>query len=237
MEHKEELIEKVERYLSGKLSREEVKEGLDQDLSSEELDEFIDAFKTSKQLIELSGLREDLKSIQEEYFAENEKPPKRNSIWLWATIAMAAALMAIVIFSGILKPGPPVFEDYFTPYDNIVSIRGDEGDLNKAMSLYSMEKYKEALAEFAKIKADTISQTLLFYEAISALAISELDLAVENLNTLSNTNNNIYWQQTKWYLALALWQKGEIDESKEKLLTIQEDEKQYALAKELIKSL
>lgn len=72
MELKEELIEKVERYLSGELTRKEVKEENDKTLSDEELDEVIDLYNTSENLIELAGMREDLKSIHQEYIAETQ---------------------------------------------------------------------------------------------------------------------------------------------------------------------
>ena len=116
MEHKEELIDKVERYLSGKLSREEVKEEIDQEISDEELDEAIDLYNASKDLIELSGLKEDLKSIHEEYIAETEaekadESSGRNPIWLWATVAMAATVLAVAVFSGVFKQSSPEFND------------------------------------------------------------------------------------------------------------------------------
>ena len=237
MEHKEELIEKVERYLSGKLSREEVKEDQGPELSSEELDEAIDLYNTTKDLIELSGMREDLKSIHEEYIAETEKPVKQNSFRLWASVAMAAALLAIAVFSGIFEQGEVKFEDYFEPYPDIVSMRGTTGDLNEALRLYSLEQYTEALAEFNKIQVDSINDTILFYQAVSALAIAKFDLAVDKLNTLRGYENNTFWQQTKWYLALALWQKGEIDEAKTILGKIGRGESDFPRAQNLLESL
>lgn len=239
MEHKEELIDKVERYLSGKLSREEVKEDLDQELSDKELDEAIDLYNASKDLIELSGLREDLKSIHEEYIAETEaevepeEPAGKRPIWLWATAAMAATVLAVAVFSGLLKNNTPEFDDYFEAYPDIVSMRGDQASVDEAMRLYNMKKYGEALAEFDKIQVDTLNDTILFYQAVSALATAELNVALKNFKTLQNYKDNTFWVQTKWYLALTLWQAGKLEEAKALLETVEEGEKDYEKAQDL----
>lgn len=244
MEQKEELIEKVERYLSGKLSRKEVVEDQDQELSSEELDEAIDLFKTSKDLIELSGLKEDLKSIHKDYMAESEAPPKRNNLWIWATMAMAASVLAIAIFSGVFKTGTPLFEDYFEPYADVVTSRGSNDPENpmavnflSGMNLYSIGNYSAALTEFAKIDPDSITSTVLFYEGIAFMATSQFDKAIENFENLSLGEKNPYWLQTHWYLALSYWQSGNIDKSRALLNSLDKRSRSYDLAQGLLKKL
>lgn len=234
MELKEELIEKVERYLSGELTRKEVKEENDKTLSDEELDEVIDLYNTSENLIELAGLREDLKSIHKEYIAETQG---KKTTWIWWTAAVAAVLTFLLIFTGVLQDKSPEFNDFFTPYPDLISMRGGEYGLKEAMKYYSQQDYQAALKEFSNINPDSINQEVLFYQSIAALAVDQYQLAVTNLEKLSALDSNIYWQQTKWYLGLAYWQTGEIEKAKEIFAKIESGESQYDAARELLKEL
>ena len=245
MELREELIEKVERYLSGKLSREEVKEDNVSDLSNEEIDEAVDLFETSRDLIELNGLREDLQSIHEDYIAENTTATKEvskkkgNSLRVWALLAIAATLVVISVFSGIFKSGGPQFDEYFEAYPNLISMRGDEISIAEAMRLYSSKDYEAALVEFSGIALDSMNEDLLFYQAISSMAVAKFELAVGNLRKLAALakNQNQYWQQTNWYLGLALWQTGKVDEARSLLAGIKEGQYNYESALQLIDGL
>lgn len=241
MELKEELIEKVERYLSGELTRKEVKEENDTTPSDDELDEAIDLFNTSKNLIELSGLREDLKSIHEEYIAETESEiaevKSKKTTWVWWTAAVAAVAILLAVFSGVLQNQSPQFDDYFEPYHDLLSMRGSEGDLGTAMRYYSLQDYEAALKEFDKLVSDSLNHDLLFYQAIAALASDRYKLAQSNLERLVASKNNTYWQQTKWYLGLAYWKEGQVDKAKEILSKIEQGEDQYDKARDLLMDL
>lgn len=243
MELKEELIEKVERYLSGELTRKEVKEENDTTPSDDELDEAIDLFNTSKNLIELSGLKEDLKSIHEEYIADTEaeeagvETKGKNTVWMWWTAAVAAAAILIAVFSGVLQDQSPRFEDYFVPYPDLLSMRGNEGDMGSAMRYYTLQNYEEAIEEFNKLVSDSINHEVLFYQAIAALAIERYQLAENNLEKLLESEDNQYWQQTKWFLALSYWQNGQVEEAKDLLSKIEMQEDRYSQARDLLKDL
>lgn len=241
MELREELIEKVERYLSGELTRKEVKEENGTTLSNEELDEAIDLFNASESLIELSGLREDLKSIHQEYIAETEgeiaKPESKSTIRMWWTVAVAAALIFLAVFSGIFQNNSPQFKDYFSAYPDILSFRGSETQMSNAMRYYSLQNYEAALEEFDKLIADSVNQEALFYQAISALAIEKLELAESNLEKLAKTTNNTFWQQTKWYLALTYWQIGDLEKAREQLAQIKPGHKEYKKAQVLLEDI
>lgn len=241
MELKEELIEKVERYLSGELTRKEVKEENDTPPSDEELDEAVDLYNTSKNLIELSGLKEDLKSIHEEYIAEAEsespEPKSKSTTWMWWTAALAAMALLIAVFSGVLDSKSPQFEDYFKPYPDLFSMRGNEGNMSKAMRYYSLQDYDAAIREFNKFVADSVTHEVLFYQAIAALAIGRYELAETNLEALLKSSDNQYWQQTKWFLGLSYWQSGQLEEARKTLSKIEPTEDQYKKARELLDGL
>ncbi|MCE7991962.1 MAG: hypothetical protein HEP71_08280 [Roseivirga sp.] len=244
MELKEELIEKVERYLSGELTRKEVKEENDTTPSDDELDEAIDLFNASKNLIELSGLREDLKSIHEEYIAETEteedevETKGKNSVWMWWTAAVAAAAILIAVFSGVFQNESPRFEDYFEAYPDLLSMRGNEGNMGNAMRYYSLQDYEAAIKEFDKLITDSLNHEVLFYQAIAALAVEQYKMAQSNLEKLKESKNNTYWQQTKWYLGLAYWQSGQIEKAKEILSSIEPGEdRYYGKARDLLNGL
>ncbi|GAB5523916.1 MAG: hypothetical protein Roseis2KO_17880 [Roseivirga sp.] len=241
MELKEELIEKVERYLSGELTRKEVKEENDIPPSDEELDEAIDLYNTSKNLIELSGLKEDLKSIHEEYIAEAEsespEAKSKSTVWMWWTAAVAAMALLIAVFSGVLDDKSPQFEDYFKPYPDLLSMRGNEGNMDVAMRYYTLQDYEAAIREFNKLMSDSVNHEVLFYQGIAALAIKRYELAETNLERLLKAPDNQYWQQTKWYLGLIYWQSGQLEEAREILSRIEPGEDLYENARELLTGL
>lgn len=241
MEHKEELIEQVERYLAGELTRKEVKEGNDSVLSDKALDEVINLYKTSESLIELSGLKEDLQSIHEEYIAESEseiaEPEGKKTIRIWWTAAVAAAAIIIAVVSGVFNNASPELDDYFKAYPDIYSFRGTETDISSAMRAYSLEQYEDAIARFDELLQDSVSQDALFYQAIAAMAVDKFQLAQTNLELLAAIEAGTFEEQVKWYLALAYWQNGDTAKAKEQLSAIENGDSRYKKAQELLEAL
>lgn len=235
MELREDLIEKVEDYLSGKLSKAEVIEQSGGSLSNDEFDEVVGLFEVSQSLVELEGLKEDLASIHQEFVAEKKTPVR--PIKLWWSMAAAALIVAIAFFSGLFNNSTPEIEDYFVAYHNVISMRGGEASIDEAMRLYSLKNYQEAFSKFSDIQTDTLNDNVLFYQAISAMAIAKPKIAIENLLKLKNHDNNFFWQQTKWYLALAYWQNDQIDKAKAEFQTIKPGQFGYDKSRELIEDL
>ena len=239
MEQKEELIEQVEHYLAGELTRKEVKEG-NTVLSDDELDEAIDLFKTSESLIELSGLKEDLQSIHEEYIAESEsektEPKSKRVFPVWWMVAVAAAVTLIAVVSGVFDNSNPEFDDYFETYPDIYTFRGEETALSDAMRAYTLEKYEDAIVRFDELLQDTVNLDVLFYQAVAAMAIGKFELAQSNLEQLSRAEKNTFFQQTQWYLALTYWQNGEIEKATEQFMRITPANREYENAQELLEN-
>ncbi|GAB5523919.1 MAG: hypothetical protein Roseis2KO_17910 [Roseivirga sp.] len=232
--NKEVDIALLEGYLAGDIEASAVLDVDGNVLSEEALDLAIAEYKDILIHIEGAALKSRLQELQVPAAAS----PEKRSYKLW--YAVAAAVVLVVVAGGIWQSmnRAPEFEDYFSHFDQLVSFRGDAQSLSASgIEAYSRKNYQEAFELLDSLDDSEISDDLSFYLAVSALGSGHVEEAIAVFRRLGMEESNRYYQQTRWYLALAYWQNDQVREAIKTMESIQAGEHKYTEAVELIERL
>lgn len=230
-------IQIIEEFLTGNISREEaIKEG---DFSSgATFDHAVEDYHEGLEGIRDMGLENELKKIHQKLYSSK---PKQFFTKRWIVAAASIILLGVFgfLFLDGLTEAEADFDSYFQPYPNYDLMRDkDTNALDKALGMYVQEKFDSAQLSFLSIKMDTLNYDYSFYLGITYLANREFPKASEILkSTLSEDHENPYYQQTRWYLALAYWQNNQTDQAISELELIRKDQFKYDEAQELLEQL
>tara|TARA_R110000850_G_scaffold150497_1_gene273313 strand:- start:233111 stop:233812 length:702 start_codon:yes stop_codon:yes gene_type:complete len=191
----------TEKYFSNRLSEAEfvkLQELLETDAA------FREAFYSELEIQQaLAG--EKHRSLKER-FEKLEEIPKRKNNWHLYAAAIAALIAIGSLFYNTEPNYQEVYAVHFEPYPNIVTpvVRNaSETPIEKAYSYYNNRKYKDAIKAFEELKITDTTGFVTFYYAMSLMADSQVEKAI---NTLENPNWEIpqkLQSQTDWYLALS----------------------------------
>lgn len=208
-------MEEIELFLENKLKGDDLKEfekhlkddkNLAQQLSNYHL-----AVKEISKICK-DELKSKLKYIHNDLILDQDKQKQRRTAYLRiAAVFLGLIILAVpILYYKNLKQAnnDQLFTEYFSPYTNVVSNRGSEIDENNilnasAMYYYDKKEYGKALLNFEELLERTNLETsALFYYGISCLGAGEDNKAIEVLNKLSKSEDNVYYEQVIWYLAL-----------------------------------
>jgi len=242
-----ELLEKIELFLQGKLDNEEYNQFKKQIESDKELAQTVESYRSAIKGIEITEraeLKNTLQNIHKEYI-ENHKRKNKNMLLKIAAVFIGFVLLSSPFIYKYIAGGTStekLFAANFQPYPDLISQRSETTSnvmLLEAMSYYKNKEYENASVLFTELlsgqfKTDTL---LMLYNGISILGANHPDSAINRFDILIN-NNNRFSETAKWYKALALIETKRIEEAK-KLLTSIVDSKSYNFikAKEIIKEL
>ena len=132
-----------------------------------------------------------------------------------------------------------IFGKYFSPYENIVTVRSDRSKyLNEAMKQYSEGNYNNAVTLFKKILKDKPKDVYsLFYCGISLLDIGKYKEARTKFNKLLKIENNVFREQTEWYVGLTYLKSYDVNKAISIFEKLGTDSNEYNSAKKIIKNL
>ena len=222
-------ISLLEKYLAG-----EVDELLDENgvaLTPEEIEVVIDEYKELQIHLEGAALKAQLKERHGAGAPKLRKSKRMN--WLAAAAVMALAITFAFFWQG--NAGPQ-FDDYFSHFNQLERNRGDaSSSYTAALEAYSRRNYEEAFNLFSKLEDAPIEAS--FFEGVSALAADRAQLAINAFLKAGVDPMNRYYQQTRWYLALAYWQAGEVEKARKYWSSIPEGEFNFELAQALLRLL
>lgn len=224
----------LESYLAGDIEANEVLDVDGNAVPKDSLELAISEYRDVLVQLEGAALKEQLKGMR----ASLEPKPGRNGSRLWYAVAAAVLVLvgAGVVWQNLNKP--PVFEDYFGHFDQLVSLRGEEG--NKAaegIEAYSDRNYNKAFDLLSAVGEEGLNAELKFYLGVSALGSDHVKEAIRIFEEIGIERPNKYYQQTRWYLALAYWKNGNTDQATDMLESIEEGQFKYDKARELLSSL
>lgn len=139
-------------------------------------------------------------------------------LWKYIT-GLAAALIIFLLASQFLferqLSNQQIFDHYFEPYPNMISIKGENHELlYKAMLYYDVGDYDSAIVLFDKVEIADNSFALSFYKGISYLATDEAEYSIPLFEGLTK-NRNQFSEQAGWYYGLALLKSGKTSDAKQ----------------------
>jgi lipopolysaccharide biosynthesis regulator YciM len=128
-----------------------------------------------------------------------------------------------------------LFFTNFSPYMNITTQRGSDDSQqrstlqNAAMHFYNNRDYNKAIVNFEELfKSQNSPDSLVqFYYGISCLGAQHNQKAVEVFSKLSSKKNYLFYDQSKWYLALSYLQNHDKEATIRTLKEIIEEKGDY----------
>ncbi len=165
---------------------------------------------------------------------ENEKEDnkEKSSFVLGPMISYTLAFVIIGLAAQISDSYDPIrsfsnsraFTFYFEPISishiyNSLDADDIEDSKMEAIERYSRQEYDDALTLLQEINKTDNDDALLLIEAISHLNRGEIELAIQQLEQVTEQNEELK-EHAQWYLALASIKNGEMNKSKNILLDI-----------------
>ncbi len=146
-------------------------------------------------------------------------------------IALLAAAYFLFL-SPATQPEALYAQNFSLPPDNL-TVRGDESQqlLNEAMAQYNDQHFAQALQRFDAWEAQHAdSIPVIFYSAISHMALGEMQPAIDKLQmiVLERKADPSYSAASRWYLALAYLRDGEKTKAEELLKALAGGSSSYA---------
>jgi len=242
---KEQLIEK---YLSNKLNKEEIKLFLELKNNDSAFREEVE-FQESVQ--QVCKIEDDLKfkkmiaSFEEEL--QQEKNRLNSNRNLYYKIAAAAVLiisfgyLATTVFLKTTS-NTELFASYFEPSKNvsypITRSSKEQNQLTEAFMAYDSKNYDEASLLFENYFKETKDTTILYYKANVLLASNKPNQAIELFKSVENSSSKLA-PRTHWYKALAYLKTNRQKEAIQELeiLIKNQDDFKKEEAKKLLKKL
>lgn len=246
--------DRIEAYLLGELSPAE-REAFE--LEMKDNPELLDAVE------EMKALQEELVALEREQFVDQlnqirteleegevqqtdqdtssptDPPPSVRKMPRWYFAAAAGLLLLIIPMYLLLKPSDSLFEQYFTPYEDLYSNRGSaEEEIKLALKDYNDGQFKTSLPHFdAYLEQVPSDSEAVFYAGIAHLGAGQSQEASQLLETVT-ANGFLYQIQAKWYLALSYLESDMSDQAKTILKELANSTNSYQnKAAELLKKL
>ncbi len=217
----QEIFEKIEAYLQGRMSVEE-KEQFQQQLNQDPgLQKIMEEQLALTNAIETEGLKNKLNSIYDHQFGTHKQ--KGNVIFLkrFRPILAAASVALLVlaawlIFRNTEQPNEQLFSQYYERPAGLPTTLGIQTNeaFSEGMIEYKLGNFSEAqqfwlplLAQFPE------NDTLQFYLGINYLELSQLDSADNYLNKVAEKEESKLRMNAKWYSSLVQLRQEKKDEA------------------------
>lgn len=221
----QEEFEKIEAYLHGELSGDEVvsfedllKTNPEFKTKFEDIKAVLTGIETQSMKEQLDDFHNDMQSSESELIV-NE--PKVRSLQ-WKKIAVAAVLIiglgSFWLFNG--SSNDKLYSEYFLPDPGLPTTMSstDNYEFYEAMVDYKRGKYETAISKWESLsKAKPNNDTLNYFIGVAHLANKNENLALSYLETASKNPEFPLIDDTYYYLGLAYLKDGNVEKSKESL--------------------
>lgn len=174
-----------------------------------------DCMKCKTRILELY----DIMKTREEIYTQNSQFFNTKTINLkYQWIKMAAVFLGLIAvavslylyFSGASQNYQRLYAQNFDPYMDVITERSNASSTFDTLfnailaEHYNKGDYDGANPLFENLyKPGNTGDTLLFYYGVSSLASSNYEKAIHLFNELSFFKESIFYEQSRWYLALA----------------------------------
>ena len=190
----------LDQYHTGQLSQEEQIE-FDQfakDIEFRELAELGHAYNNVVRKERLSSFQNKVMSWENDQANSDKK--NYTKIVLWFGLLALIGLVAWFF----LKPqnqSDILYAEYFRPFDNLerpLERSEDREDvITKSFVAYESGEYRTANNLFDQVPTDSVTDGVIFYHAITKLALGEIEAAASDFNSIATTSS--YRIPAVWY--------------------------------------
>ncbi len=163
----------------------------------------------------------NLKKALDNYHTEIEDTPHKKR-WTKEKIALASSLFILIcvcIWALITRgnSSDKVFEAHFKTAPSITSSDGNSSNFEffHGMTNYKRKEYDEAISKWEHLyAAKPANDTLIYYLGVANLAVGKIRQASNYLEKATVNPNSVYFEKSKYYLALSLLKEHKIENAK-----------------------
>ena len=231
----DEDILKVQSYLEGSLTEEEVKQ---LQILMETSPEFsksvifqskvLSLIEATKKADRKEQMLSDFRSITKDRPTKSLHFQKRTT---WYAVAASFAILIIISIWQMLdnNSSKKTFSSYYKPYDGMVVMRGQGQLLINGITAYNSGEYENALQLLISAPKTGIADGQLnLLIGNCYLSLDNADSSLVWFRKITDQENSLIKSNRDWYIALALLHKDEIDQSRETLKRIVISKEYYA---------
>lgn len=167
--------------------------------------------------------------------------PKYSLTWWLAAASIIVMFGLYFIFRSYQNPvNERLFSEYFSPYQNLLTMKGDQDQaLSEAMYFYDMKQWDSAAYYFDRTGSKDLDQSAIsFYYGNVLLASGQTAEAEKLFLKIISGNDDRFLIQAKWYLALTYLKSGNTGKSVGILIELKSSQGVYGQrARELLNEL
>lgn len=218
-------FDRIEDFLDGDLNQEQLKEFEQNLLDDSDLQMELDLHQEIDEAImetDIMDLRSKLEAIE-----TPPTPSRKRKLKFLTKWNIAAASLALIIGLGSLMyifndkstySNDQIFSNYYKPYNVVVNTRSADATVDNllmnAVNSYESKDYRTALTLFKQIlDKDSTNITSNFYSGISNIEINEYSKANKNFTRVIKHKNNLFIEQSEWYLGFCYLMTNEKDKA------------------------
>ncbi|MCZ4693670.1 hypothetical protein DWB61_00175 [Ancylomarina euxinus] len=246
----EKNFDRIDNYLDGLLNENEILD-FEKDLMDDlDLEMELNLHNEINEAI----MEEDVMELRSKLEAIDIPAPieKRKARFQGKWRIAAASMILFIGMAGIYsmlgnKPysNEEIFRNYYKPYGIVINTRSasdaDNADkiLEQALKSYESKNYRAALSLFQTIlDKDSTNLTSNFYSGISNIQVQEYPKANKNFIRVLKHKNNLFIEQSEWYLGICYLMTNEREKAKETYSAIAKGNSFYRTkAKEILNKL
>ena len=248
MEDKEKNIERIDKYLLGRLSPEESKELERELLKNKPLENTLYTQAQIQKAILLDQREEmkvELKEIHKNVI-QNRKdvgPKKsRRNILVTLICGVIAALLLWYFIGNKNQTTPDLFASNYEAFETGSNVRGENIDenLELAFSLYKEKNYEKAVTKFNNyLLTGAINNEVKLALAISYFETQKIEKAQITLQEIIDNKDPFYTDHARWYQGLIYLSENEMAKAKISLQILADDVKadHHTSAKSILRSI
>lgn len=221
------IIEKIEDYLDGRISRQELEQQLEE-AAAEDIEEKINWVKSTRLAIESEGLKDQLDDLFKKQSSNKKETTVRKLNWRrssWLVAASVAILIAgYFVFNQLQQP---LYEEYRYLDPGLPSLMSSASDyeLADAMTYYSEGDYRTASSKLEDLYDPSApNDTVSYYLGASLLYQGTPEESRAYLSELANKAGSPFREKAEWLLALSHLKEGNQQDALDVLDRILADE-------------
>ena len=208
------FAKKIEQFINGELKGEALSNFQSEleknpELKTEyELRVEIDNAIKEKDILDLKNQLSDIHKKHQKGQTKIIWLQKRTFYKIAAAIIVFAIVGSTIILNQLMQSDSPemLYKQNYESYDGFTN-RAADGEFDKiwidAFMKYENKDFKGALIGFEKIlSTNKMNITVNFYSGISNMELETFNKAVNHFGVIINHNDNLFIEQSNWYLGL-----------------------------------